>query len=157
MARAHAGERIKWPDLQRRLGGTSCALQPCQAVVEHRSITVVTSDGVRHHGRELTISSDGLRLVGGGPTQNFPREAVRHIEIRNVGRYSHHIRENAALGLLFAATPCMESENCNSFLLLLSMPLGAPVWSYTVASAPVFLVADGISLFVPAAKFDLIP
>ena len=144
-----AAEKIRWEDLQRRFGGTSDR----EGLVEHRSVDVITRDGRKHHTRRLLIDNDRVRLDGHRKMEVLPRQEIRRIEIRQIGRYFHRITDSAIIPLLGAA---MVSDD-DPLAALVLLPMLSPVWAYTAATAPFFLAADGVAFFIPPRTFEIVP
>jgi len=132
-----AATRIKYDDLAKSLAATD-------GVVDHRAITIATSDGKTHSGRRLLIAPDHLRLYHSDNSfEDLAKESVDRVEISHAGRFSHHVVENSQLW--------MSDESDAEAMVLLP-----PVLAYTVASAPIFLIADGLSLFSPPRVYEIV-
>lgn len=154
---AQAAEKVHWEDLLHRYGGsmTCPSGMGCDGKIDHRSISVTTLDGVKHHTRTLLIAPDHMRLYDShNRMTRLPREAIARVEIRQIGSHFHHILGNLAFAEWIAEGLPIYSDggSTNVFALVLSTPF----WAYTVASMPVFLLADGIALFRPVQVFKIV-
>jgi hypothetical protein len=118
---------------------------PFGTVIEHRAFTVTTSDGKTRKGRRLELWADHLSISKGRSYEDLPRDTIKRIEIRQSGRFVHHIVENSSAWALACWFGCSDAV----FLLV------PPVWAYTAATAPFFLAADGIAFFIPPRVYEI--
>jgi hypothetical protein len=82
---ARAADKIRYEDLSRRLA-------PFGSVLEHRSVDVVAVDGKIHHTRTMLLDSDHVRLFRDAEKwEDVASGEIARIEIRQTGRFSHHI------------------------------------------------------------------
>jgi hypothetical protein len=152
LSTAEASEKMRWEELQRRLGHRSTLPDSGTLWLENRDIAVVTQAGARFRGRAMHVTPLSLEIWGYGlPLQTISREDVARIIIRQKGRYLHDLhravtiaRETTDFALSDAATP----------LLLFFIP---PVWSVAVGSAPILLTAEGISRLFAARVIEIVP
>ncbi len=141
-----AATRIGYEEIPKHLG-------PFGTVLAYRGFTVATSDGKTHNGRRLLLGSDHLRIFHRDNSyEDLPNAEVTRIEVRQTGRFFHHVVENAA----FVA------------MLPLGVALGGPAWAipailltppmlaYAAASAPFFLAADGIAFLIPPKVYEIV-
>ena len=147
-----AAEKMQWWVLEQRFPNS----------VQHRSIDLITKDGQKHHGSGMALNNKGLKLFEAKAAVEYPRETVARIEIRQTGRFTNRIRENAVLGFYpafmtaYLASASSIPDVLTPIAFAVTLPLGVPVWAYTAASAPVFLAADGISVLLPPAVYELV-
>jgi hypothetical protein len=142
-----AAEKIRWEDLQQHVGKLG----------ELRSVSVVTRDGHKHHSRGLTMTGDHLSLLSRQNIEDVARQDVARVEIRQRKRYYQHIGENVALSVGLPVLSLIElASNCDAGICIWGFVLAPPLLAYTVASAPVFLAADGIALLIPPKAFDIV-
>jgi hypothetical protein len=135
-----AATKITYDEIPNHLG-------PFGTVLAYRGFTVTTSDGKTHDGRRLRLESDHLRIFHRDNSfEDLPNFQVARIEIRQAGRFFHHIVENSTAW----ASACM--FGC-SYAVLLLVP---PVEAYTAATAPFYLAADGIAFLVPPKVYEIV-
>ena len=142
-----AADKIRYEDIPQHIArfGT---------VLEHRGFTVVTIDGKKYESRRLRVEADHVELFhGAGPGEKVPSEQIARIEIRQAGRYFHHIEESA-LGPLIVGAAASESWGPAGFIL--GTALASPFWSYTAVTAPFFFAADAIAFFLPPKVFEIV-
>lgn len=161
MATAQAAEKIRWEDLQQRFGGNPVCPSGarCDGLVEHRSIDVITRDGSKHHTRRLLIAAGHVRLYDRHNNMEvLSRSDVTRIEIRKRGRYFRRIVDSAVLPLDGGLLVCtgFGEQRCDPVMFAATITVMAAVWAYTGASAPVFLVAEGVALFKRPKIFELV-
>ena len=153
MPLGQASEKITFRGLQDGFGNG--------AVLAYRAFTVVTLDGKKHKGRRIRFEFDHVRIFHlNNSWEDLPGDQISRIEIRQAGRYSHHILESAEAPLLFAALGCagLSSDSASAFLGCM-IPLTAifsPAWAYTAASAPFILAADAVTLFIPPKVYEIV-
>jgi len=85
----------------------------------------------------------------------LPSEQIARIEIRQDGRYFHHIADSAVIPVGFAMFLCGEPEDnwpCDAIVTALL----SPAWAYTAVTAPLYLVADAVAFFLPAKVFEIV-
>jgi hypothetical protein len=160
-----AAEKIRWEDLQKRVLG------------ELRSVNVITRDGYKYHSQKLEFGPDLVALYADGQIVNtVRRQDVERIEIRRRKNYSRHVLENIVrplgLPILGALLPLVDPEPRNRAGRIVAhigtasasavgfaagALLAPPFFAYGVASTPVFLVADGVYLLMPAKEFEVVP
>jgi hypothetical protein len=75
---------------------------------------------------------------------------VSRIEIRPTWRYVHHIADNAELGMLPFGI-CENVAGC-----LLALVVTPPLLVYAAVSAPVYLVADTVTLLLPPKIYEIV-
>ena len=151
---AQAADKISWNQLTDRMASQFRSA----GWVEDRGVTVITTGGKVHHTRRLFIDTEGVKLDHGDrPMEVLPRRDISRIEIRQRGRYVRRIAHNAEMALFVACVGFSADEGGGGPLALLSPVVSIPFWAYTVASAPVFLAADGVAFFRPALVFEIIP
>ena len=83
--------------------------------------------------------------------ETLPRAGIVRIEIRQAGRFFHHISESASIPVEVGRL------GCDPVLFGLLFTVTTPAWAYTAASAPFFLAADGIAFFVQPQTFNIVP
>ena len=152
-ARGEAAEKVHWIDLQERF-------QHNNGIVEYRGIDVTTTDGQKHHSRRMVITIEGLKLSDShGSVESLPRETVARIEIWQRGRFFHHIPDNAALTGIAALgmLGSLDEDGPSPAAVCFGLALTPPLVAYTLASAPVFLAADGITFLLPPKVFEILP
>jgi hypothetical protein len=146
---AHAADKIRYEDIPQHVASFG-------TVLYHRGFTVITIDGKKYESRTLRLEADHVELFhGAGPGEKVPSEYVARIEIRQSGRYFHHIVESAWIPLLFATAFC-EGPDYNWVCTAALTPLFSPAWAYTAVTAPFFLAADAIAFFLPPRVFEIV-
>jgi hypothetical protein len=151
LSTAEAAEKMRWDELQRRLGHRLTLPNSGTLWLENRGFAVVTKAGAQFRGRAMNVTPLSLEIWGSGlPRQTISREDVARIIIRQKGRYLHHLNhavtvapETTDFALSDAATP----------LLLFFIP---PVWAVAVGSTPFLPTAEGISRLFTARVIEII-
>jgi hypothetical protein len=121
-------------------------------VLAYRGFTVTTSDGKTHNGRRLRLESDHLRIFHRDNSyEDLPSIGVTRIEIRQAGRFFHHVVAGAEIAgffpvFAFVAPPA-------SVPLILLTP---PALAYAAATTPFFLAADGIAFLIPPKVYEIV-
>lgn len=142
LGQAGAAEKIRWADLRGCLGPS----------VEYRSVNVIARDGQKFHAQRLEFRAGQLALYDrDNLAYALLGEDVARVEIRQRKRWYRHIVGN----ILGSLTLPGESETALS--LALSAVVAPPILVYGIASAPVFLAADGIAFLMPAKRFEIVP
>jgi hypothetical protein len=119
-----AATKITYDEIPKHLGRFG-------RVLRHRGFTVITSDGKTHTGRRLLLESDHLRIFHRHSSfEDLPSFEVTQIEVRQAGRFFHHVVDNADLAPL--------------------CPLAAAIGALSLAAA------DGIALFVPPRVYEIV-
>jgi len=140
---AMAATRITYDEISKRLTGPD-------GILDHRGITITTSDGKTHGGRRMAVASDHLRIYREDRTfEDLPRDAVTRIEISQAGRFSHHVAENSQLWIPEGASDDAGTEAA----AIAAIP---PVLAYTAATAPILLAADVVTFFIPAKVYEIV-
>jgi hypothetical protein len=141
-----AATKITYDEIPKHLGrfGT---------VLAYRGFTVTTTDGKTHSGRRLQLESDRLRIFHRDNSfEDLPGIEVTRIEVRQAGRFFHHVvEENAGIALFFplfafAAPP-------DTIPLVLLTPVA---WGHVAATTPFFLAADGIAFLIPPQVYEIV-
>ena len=150
-AAAQAAENIRYQDLQYRIA-------PFGGVLDHRGVKVVTIDGAAHTGRKLRLDPGCVCVFGlAGGSTCLSVKRVSRIEVSQGGRFFHHISDSApipiALGLLFCGG--MDGKVSPACVVPVTAVF-SPVWAYTGATAPFYLVADGIAFLIPPKVYEII-
>jgi len=150
---AQAGEKFRYEEIPARLG-------PFGSVLAYRGFKVDTLDGKQHRGRRLRLEADHLRVFHlNNSYEDLPGEQVTRIEISWGGRYFHHVVENAEIPIFFAALLCggpWASANLSPWCVVPITTLFSPAWAYTAATAPFFLVADGVAWLIPPKVYEIV-
>jgi hypothetical protein len=145
---AQAADKIRYEEIFQRIPGS-------HQILENRSFTVVTIGGERHQGRRLQFLTDHVELFHGDSEERFPSEQIARIEIRQDGRYFHHIENSALMPISGAMLLCGEPADdwpCDAIATVVL----SPVWAYTAVTAPLYLVADAIAFFLPPKVFEIV-
>jgi hypothetical protein len=143
-----AADKIRYEDIPQHIGrfGT---------VLNHRGFTVVTVDGNEYQSRTMRLEADHVELFhGAGPGQKLPSEHIARIEIRQTGRYFHHVTESAVIPFLLGAFA--SAGDCGMACFVPVTALFSPVWAYTAVTAPFFLAADAIGFLLPPKVFEIV-
>jgi len=133
-----AATKITYDEILKHIG------QP--GILDHRGITVTTADGKTHKGRRLEVHSDHLTIRRGKLHEDVPASEVARIEIRQAGRFFHHVAKGVAL-IAALADP---TDNEVAIILV------PPVLAYKAAASPCFLVADGIAFLIPPKVYEIV-
>ena len=163
LSSVQAAEKIRWEDLQKRVFG------------DLRSVSVITRDGHRYHSQRVEFGPDHVALYDRGQlVRALWRQEVERVEIRRRKHYSRHIFENVVgplgLPILGALLPLLDPEPARTGSVsahigtvgtgAVGFAIGAilapPFFVYGVASAPVFLAADGVAFLMPAKAFEIV-
>ena len=140
-----AATKISYDEIPKHLG-------PFKTVLTYRGFTVTTSDGKTHGGRRLLLESDHLRIFHRDDSfEDLPSFEVTRIEIRQFGRFFHHVEESAGAALFFPVYAFASPPE--SIPLILLTP---PVLAYTAVTTPLFLAADGIAFFIPPKVYEIV-
>jgi hypothetical protein len=141
-----AATKITYDEIPKHLGRFG-------AVLAYRGFTVTTSDGKPHSGRRLLLESDHLRIFHRDNSyEDLPGVEVTRIEIRQAGRFFHHIaEENAGILLFFPLFAFVDPPD--SIPLILFTP---PALAYVAATTPFFLAADGVAFLIPPKVYEIV-
>jgi len=86
----------------------------------------------------------------GNSSEDLASDQVSRIEIRQFGRFHHHVAEAAFV-------PFMAGLFCDSNLCFVeSAVLFFPLLAYPAAAIPFFLAADGIAFFIPPKVYEIV-
>lgn len=131
-------------------------------LAEDGTIDAITHDGRKHHARTLWLDPGSAELTDpDGNKVVLSRNDVKRIEVR-MGRprkhYLHHIAESAKFPVYLAELGLGSDEALALPLFVPWVTIAVPTWAYTVASAPFFLAAEGISLLASHTyAFEIVP
>jgi hypothetical protein len=149
----HAKERIRYEEIPSHLA-------PFGSVLAYRGFDVVTIDGKRHGGRRLRLESDHVRVFHmNNSYEDLASSQIAQIEIRQAGRFFHHIVNSAQIPLLGAGLACggfFYAEHISTPCAVTVTALLSPVWVYTAATAPFYLASDGVAFLIPSKTYDII-
>jgi hypothetical protein len=149
-AAAQAAEKIRFEDLQYRIA-------PYGAVLEHRGVKVVTIDGAAHTGRRLRLDPGRICVFSGDHETCLSVERVSRIEVSQGGRFFHHISNSAQIPVALGELFCGGMDGTGSPGCVATVAaVFSPVWAYTGATAPFYLVADGIAFLIPPKVYEII-
>jgi hypothetical protein len=141
-----AATKITYDEIPKHLGAF-------KTVLAYRGFTVTTTDGRTHSGRRLLLESDHLRIFDRDNSfEDLPNFDVTRIEIRQFGRFFHHVVENAS----FAAVIPLAAAVGGPALAIPAILLAPPFLAYAAASTPFFLAADGIAFLIPAKVYEIV-
>ena len=116
-------EKIRWAELQQRPGPD----------VQHRGIDVITFDGQKHSARRMQIDAKAVKLYySQGKMETLPRAGIVRIEIRQAGRFFHHISESASIPVEVGRL------GCDPVLFGLLFTVTSPAWAYSARKRSVF-------------------
>ena len=147
-----ASERIRYDEIPNHLA-------PFGNVLAYRSFNVITLNGKKHSGRRLRLESDHVRVFHlDNSWEDLFSEQIARIEIRQSGRFFHHIVDSAELPVVAAALGCgdVAGYNVSTACLLTAIALFSPVWAYTAVAAPFYLASDGVAFFVRPKIYDIV-
>jgi hypothetical protein len=140
-----AATKITYDEIPKHLGrfGT---------VIAYRGFTVTTTDAKTHSGRRLLLEPDHLRIFHRDNWyEDLPGIEVTRIEVRQAGRFFHHVAEDAQAVKELAEASGDEFLDPIGELILLP-----PVFVYTAATTPFFLAADGVAFFIPPKVYEIV-
>ncbi len=141
-----AATKISYEEIPKHLGSFG-------TVLAYRGFTVATKDGKTHSGRRLLLESDRLRIFHRDNSfEDLPNAEVTRIEIRQTGRFFHHVVENGCLVLIVPLSVGLVGPGAAIPGLLLTPPLVA----YAAATTPFFLAADGIAFLIPPKVYEIV-
>jgi hypothetical protein len=144
-----AADKIRYEDIPQHIANFG-------TVLFHRGFTVVTVDGKKYESRKLRLEADHVELfLGDRPGEEVPSEQVARIEIRQAGRYFHHIADSAVIPVGLAMFLCGRPADDWPCDVIATAAL-SPVWAYTAVTAPFYLVADAIAFFLPPKVFEIV-
>jgi hypothetical protein len=144
---APAAEKIRYEEIPAHIGRFG-------EVLAYRGFTVVTTDGTKYQGRRMRLDADHVVLFYDvNQEAHVPSEQVARIEIRQTGRYIHHVIESALVPLLFGAVICQD-DGTACFVIVSA--LFSPTLAYAAVTDPFFLVADAIGFFIPPKVYEII-
>jgi hypothetical protein len=156
---AQAAEKIRYEELAAKFA-------PLNRAIEHRGITVTTLDGVKHSGRRLYFFADHVRLYrtddswvfrSDDSSEDLPGDEIARIEIRQRGRFFHHIVENGVAALIPIPLALAVCVSCDCGIdVLINFLAEPPMLAYAVASTPVFLAADAVAFFIPPKVYEIV-
>lgn len=141
-----AATKISYDEIPKHLGrfGT---------VLAYRGFTVTTTDGKTHSGRRLLLESDHLRVFHRDNSfEDLPSFEVTRIEIRQTGRFFHHVVDNAGFAAVIPLAAALGGPACALPVILLAPPFLA----YAAASTPFLLAADGIAFLIPPKVYEIV-
>ena len=148
LATSQAAEKIRYEEISKRLA-------PFGTVLAFRGFSVTTADGKQHEGRRMLLESDHLRIFQGDTAfEDLPSGEVSRIEISQGGRFFHHIVGPAQLPVAGASIICggLEDPAC----LVPATAAFSPLWAYTAATAPFYLIADGVAFLIPPKVYEIV-
>ncbi len=125
------------------------------SVIQHRGITVTTLDGKQHHGRQMNVEPDHLRIN----SEDLPSDQIWRVEISQDGRFFHHVVNGAMIPVAGAELICgllSDFEHASPGCVIPLTVLGSPSWAYTAVTAPFFLAADGVAFVIPTKVYEII-
>ena len=130
---------------------------PFNKTLDHRSIEIQTSDGKNHKGRSLVMDSDHVRLFYSDQQwEEIPSVEIVMLQVGQGGRFFHHIGESAEIPLALGEGFCGDLSGTAADICALPVTLVfSPVWTYTVATAPFYLAADGIAFLIPPKVYEI--
>lgn len=146
-----AEDRIRYEEIPAKIA-------PFGTVISHRGIKVTTVDGKEHNGRGMRLDRDQVMVSHGENSwEALPSEQVARIEISQGGRFFHHIVNSAEIPLAAASVGCegLFSDGGNPACLAPATAVFSPVWAYTAATAPFYLVADFIAFLIPPKVVEI--
>jgi hypothetical protein len=146
-----AAEKIHEDEITKRIA-------PVGTVIAPRGFTIVTLDGRSYHGRSLEIEHDALRISLVRTSERIPFAQVARVEISQCGRFSHHIVDAAVFPLSGSALSCsLMGESPLGMACFVTMTAAlSPVWGYAAASAPFYLIADGVGCILPPKVYEIV-
>ena len=140
-----AAEKIRWEDLQQH-----------PSRIQHRRADVYTLDGKKHEGIELALVGDSLKVyaLDGRSTETLSRKDIQRIEVSRPRRFARTIARGAELPFVVA---CDQAEQrhprgCSPVAFVAT----TPVWAFTAATAPLFLLGDGVRRLAGPAVFEIL-
>jgi hypothetical protein len=144
-----AADKIRYEEIPVRIA-------PFGTELAYRGFTVTMLDGKEHSGRRLRLESDHLRIFHKDNSgEDLPGEQVARIEIRQAGRFFHHVVDGLIVPLGIPDLACDGSPHAVlcfvGFATLLS-----PSWAYPAATAPFFFAADGIAFLIPPRVYEIV-
>jgi len=150
IASGEAAEKLRYEEIPNRLA-------PFGTVLAYRGFRVITLDGKAHAGRRLRLESDHVRIFHlNNSYEDLASEQVARIEIRQGGRFFHHIVWSAEIPVVFAFWAC--GEDSDTVSPACGIPVAAffsPVWAYTAATTPFYLAADGVAFLIPPKVYEI--
>lgn len=131
-------------------------------LAEDGSIDAITRDGQKHHARTLWLDPAAAELTdSGGKKEVLSRNDVKRIEVRMDRprkHYLRHVSESAQFPVDLAELVLGSGDAAALLLIVPWVTIAVPTWAYTVASAPFFLAAEGISLLAShTPAFEIVP
>ncbi len=100
IASGEAAEKLRYEEIPNRLA-------PFGTVLDYRGFRVITLDGKAHGGRRLRLESDHVRIFHlNNSYEDLASEQIARIEIRQRGRFFHHIVWSAEIPVMFAFLAC---------------------------------------------------
>jgi hypothetical protein len=144
-----AADKIRYAEIPTRLA-------PFGTVLEYRGFTVTTLDGKEHSGRRLRLESDHVRIFQSAKSwEDLSSEQISRIEIRQAGRFFHHVPEGVIVPLAIPALACSDGRHQNLCFLAFAA-LFSPLWAYPAATTPFFLAADGVAFLIPPKVYEIV-
>ena len=149
-----AAERIRYEEIPTHLA-------PFGRVLEYRGFDVVTIDGKRHSGRQLGFESDHVRVFHlDNSFEDLASGQIAQIEIRQAGRFFHHIVDSARVPLGMAGIACggifAEPVHLSPACLVPVTAIFSPFWAYTAVTAPFYLASDGVAFLIPPKIYEIV-
>jgi hypothetical protein len=141
-----AATKISYQEIPKHLG-------PFGTVLAYRGFTVATNDGKTHSGRRLLLESDHLRIFHRDNSfEDLPNAAVTRIEIRQAGRFFHHVVDNAGYAVML---PILLGFGGSGWAIP-SIVLTPPIAAYAAATTPFLLAADGVAFLIPPKVYEIV-
>ena len=138
-----AAERVTWDQL--RFDRTEALRGPAR-------ITVVTQAGRTVSARKFAFHADRVELWD--RTNNavrVERTEVGEVRVNRRGRYLRRVASIARFPLIAYREAC-----CNPELMTATTAMSGVIWSYSAASAPFYLAAEGVLLVKPVRMFTIV-
>jgi len=141
-----AADKIHYAEIPARIA-------PFGTVLAYRGFTVTTLDGKEHSGRRLRLESDHVRIFQSAKSwEDLSREQISRIEIRQAGRFFHHVVEGAIVPLV----PITLCVGASPLCLIPTAALIPPMVAVVAVSTPFFLAADGIAFLIPPKVYEIV-
>jgi hypothetical protein len=102
--------------------------------------------------RRLEVHSDHLRISHGKINEDLPVSEVTRIEIRQAGRFFHHVAFSASI---VALIPLGFAADGGDYALPVIL-FGPPVLAYAAATTPFYLAADGVAFLIPPKVYEIV-
>jgi hypothetical protein len=150
IASGEAAEKLRYEEIPNRLA-------PFGTVLAYRGFRVTTLDGKPHAGRRLRLESDHVRIFHlNNSYEDLASEQIARIEIRQGGRFFHHLDETAALALLLPfCVAAIRSHDASPLCLIPTIVTFPPVLAFAAATTPFYLAADGVAFLIPPKVYEI--